>query len=220
MTNQTDKKAFDIHTRCAGYINRIRLVTPSQGNPYWAATICALRGLAGNDGKYKNTYFDVSIVGSLAIERVQELEKYQNDNLTIFVTCKIGDIYADTFVYSKGKKAGQTGVSIKGRLLKIETAKIEGTQYEFTAQPEEADDKQQNSNESNTPDSSKSENSDQNDPDGQWKDQSDKDYRDGKPIVVKLEKTDPKFLEKKAKLKQNGYRFDNKDEVWKLPEVA
>ncbi|MEW6677310.1 MAG: DUF3577 domain-containing protein [Pseudomonadota bacterium] len=47
------------------------------------------------------------------------------------VAFRLGDIYPETFVYQSGPKQGQTGVSIKGRLLKIASAKIDGMPVDF-----------------------------------------------------------------------------------------
>ncbi len=225
MTNSTNQnpnqdKTFDIHTKCAGYINRIRQVVPNKGKPYFAATICALRGRPDNDGNYSKTYFDCSIVGTLAIKRVQELIAFQDDQLAIFVTCKIGDIYAESFTFKKGKKQGETGVSIKGRILKIETAKVEGSQYEFIAQPEQQQIPQNNTDNqaSHVPQAgSKDENLNA---DQQWQEQSESDYQNGLPKIVKLDKNDPNFMKVKTRLKEQGYRFDGNEKVWKLPEAA
>jgi len=39
---------------------------------------------------------------------------------------KIGDLYAETFTYERGDRAGQTGISLKARLLRIGWAKVDG----------------------------------------------------------------------------------------------
>lgn len=42
------------------------------------------------------------------------------------VLFRLGDLYADTFVYSKGDHKGETGVSLKAHLLHIGLIKIDG----------------------------------------------------------------------------------------------
>lgn len=39
---------------------------------------------------------------------------------------RLGDLWTDLFRYSRGEKAGQTGVSLKARLLFISWIKIDG----------------------------------------------------------------------------------------------
>jgi hypothetical protein len=39
---------------------------------------------------------------------------------------KIADIYPELFTFEKGDKKGQLGVSIKGRLLRVKFAKVNG----------------------------------------------------------------------------------------------
>jgi hypothetical protein len=44
----------------------------------------------------------------------------------VLVGFKIGDLYVDTFVYLQGERAGETGVSLKARLLRVLWAKVDG----------------------------------------------------------------------------------------------
>ena len=39
--------------------------------------------------------------------------------LDVLVGFRLGDLYAETFQYTNGDKAGEIGVSLKARLLKI-----------------------------------------------------------------------------------------------------
>jgi hypothetical protein len=42
---------------------------------------------------------------------------------------KLSDLYAETFVYQKGERQGQTGVALKARLLRIDWVKVDGEPY-------------------------------------------------------------------------------------------
>ncbi len=44
----------------------------------------------------------------------------------VVIGFRIGDIYPELFTYERGEKVGQQGVAIKGRLLKIGFAKVDG----------------------------------------------------------------------------------------------
>ena len=39
---------------------------------------------------------------------------------------RLGDLWTDTFTYSKGKRAGEQGVSLKARLLFVSWIKVDG----------------------------------------------------------------------------------------------
>lgn len=222
MTNQNTQtqKAFDIHTKCAGYINRIREVKPSKGNPYFAATICALRGKADANGKFEYTYFDCSIVGKLAIKRVQELLTFQENESKIFVTCKIGDIYPDMFTLTKGKNAGKTCVSIKGRILKIDTAKVDGQDYTFFAQPEESNNQDIPANQQANQDCNSQSDSDAADQNTDQQQNNQETDANGRPLVLELNPEDSDYPEQIVEVTGWGYKRDPQDGLWKLPEAA
>jgi hypothetical protein len=44
----------------------------------------------------------------------------------VLVGFTLSDLYAEAFTYKKGEKAGETGISLKARLLRIGWAKIDG----------------------------------------------------------------------------------------------
>ena len=54
----------------------------------------------------------------------------------VLVGFKIGDLYAETYTYERGAKQGQTGVSLKARLLRIDWMRVDG-QSVYPAPPKE-----------------------------------------------------------------------------------
>jgi len=124
-----DQKYFDLHIMGIGYLNRVRKVPVKRGNPFFAVDISALHG-SSQDVQY--TRFDCRVSGSEAqaiIEQVQPM--IEDDKTKVLIGFKLSDLYSETFVYQKGDKAGQTGVSLKARLLRIEWVKVNGKQIEF-----------------------------------------------------------------------------------------
>lgn len=121
------KTHFDLHTTGIGYLNRVREVKVKKGS-FWACSLAALHGEIDNP---ETTYFDCKIEGKEALERVKFLMDAVERKAKVVVSFKVGDIYAESFVYQAGDKAGQTGVSIKGRLLQIRSAKIDGIAVDF-----------------------------------------------------------------------------------------
>ena len=123
MQNSSQPKYFDLHTTGIGYLNRVREVKPERGQPFLAVDISALHGSADN---VEYTRFDCRVSGQTAQEIVRQLKPAIEDGRTVLVGFKIGDLYAETFTYERGERDGQTGISLKARLLRIGWAKVDG----------------------------------------------------------------------------------------------
>ena len=123
MQNSSQPKYFDLHTTGIGYLNRVREVKPERGRPFLAVDISALHGSADN---VEYTRFDCRVSGQTAQEIVRQLKPAIEDGRTVLVGFKIGDLYAETFTYERGERDGQTGISLKARLLRIGWAKVDG----------------------------------------------------------------------------------------------
>ncbi|ROO31798.1 hypothetical protein SAJA_02365 [Salinisphaera japonica YTM-1] len=200
---------FDLHTQGIGYLNRVREVRPKNGSPFWACDIAALHGSKDN---VNHTRFDCRVSGAQAIELVPQYQNAVAQDRKVLIGFRLGDLYPDTFTYSKGERAGETGISLKARLLYIGFIKIDGeTVYSTETESDDGEEPEsQNSDagsetapepEAATPESPES------DPDGM-------------PAEVALSKDDPDFQERKAALKEAGYRFDGQDKVWRLPAAT
>lgn len=122
-TNTNTKQFFDLHTRGIGYVNRIREVTPKKGDAFWACTIAALRG---DSDKAEYTYIDTRISGAEAIKLIRRCNDAVEAKKKVLIGFTVGDIYPEAFTFEKGEKKGQTGVSLKGRLLFISFIKVDG----------------------------------------------------------------------------------------------
>ena len=127
-TNETTKY-FDLLTDGIGYLNRIREVTPKEGAPFLSVTIAALRGNVDN-AQY--TYFECHVSGKQAQELVRRLKPAAEGNLKILVGFTLSDLFAESFTFKSGDKAGETGISLKTRLLRIAWAKVDGQPF-YTA---------------------------------------------------------------------------------------
>lgn len=124
-----DQKYFDLHVTGIGYLNRIRSVPVKRGTPFFAVDISALHGNS-KDSQY--TRFDCRVSGTDAQTIIKQIQPMiENDKDKVLVGFKLGDLYSETFVYQRGEKAGQTGVSLKARLLRIEWVKVNGETITF-----------------------------------------------------------------------------------------
>ena len=132
-TNET-KQYFDLHTTGIGYLHRLREVTPKEGSPFLSVTIAALRGSVDN-AQY--THFECRVSGKQAQELVRQLKPAVEGNVKVRIGFTLSDLYAEVFTFKSGDKAGDTGISLKARLLRIAWAKVDGQPF-YTAQDDAA----------------------------------------------------------------------------------
>ena len=114
---------FNLHFEGVGYLNRVRTVTPKKGQEFLACTVSAIRG---STDAVAYTKFECRVSGAEAKKIVKLLEPDVTAEKTVLIGFKIADIYPELFTFEKGDKKGQVGVSIKGRLLRIKFAKVNG----------------------------------------------------------------------------------------------
>lgn len=122
MSNE-NIKYFDLHTTGIGYLNRVREVTPKEGTPFLAVTIAAIHG---SITKVQHTYFECGVYGEQAQNLVRELKPSVENQSKVLIGFTLSDLTADAFTFKQGDKAGQTGVNLKARLIKISWAKVDG----------------------------------------------------------------------------------------------
>lgn len=135
MSDSIVSKFFDLHTTGLGYLNRVRMVKP-RGDQFLACSISALRGEWKSDGSIKPDYtkYDVRVYGQDAVKAIEFLKPFGDQKRKILIQFKLGDTYPDMFVYDKDTdyhKKGDHGVMIKGRLLKIAKAWVDGELVEL-----------------------------------------------------------------------------------------
>ncbi|QLB12771.1 uncharacterized protein DUF3577 [Bisgaardia hudsonensis] len=130
MTNQTSSQQannyFNLHTHGIGYLNNIRDIQPKKGSPFLA---CRIAALTGSSDKPEYRYFDVNVVGHDAEKLIRKCEEAVNAEKKVLISFVLADLWIDTFTYStdsKFHKKGETGVSLKGRLIRIRMVKIDG----------------------------------------------------------------------------------------------
>ena len=132
--SDSQTKYFDLHTTGLGYLNRARVIKPPRGDEFIAVDIAALHGNA-DDVQY--TRFDCRVTGRDAQSIVRRLIGAVENERRVLVGFKLSDLYAETFTYKNGERAGQTGISLKARLIRIYWVKVDGETV-YTA-PQAAD---------------------------------------------------------------------------------
>ncbi|PMU26036.1 MULTISPECIES: STY4534 family ICE replication protein [unclassified Pseudomonas] len=122
MTTSSEKTFFDLHITGLGYLNRVREVKPKKGDPFLACDIAALNG-PSDDVSYVR--FDTRVSGSEAQHLVRRCIEAVEAEKKVMIGFRLSDLWADTFTYTKGKRAGEQGVSLKARLLFISWIKVD-----------------------------------------------------------------------------------------------
>jgi hypothetical protein len=123
VQSQAQSAYFNLHVEGVGYLNRVRTVKPKKGQEFLACTVSAMRGSTADLGYTK---FDCKVSGADAQKIVKLLEFDVVDEKPVLIGFKIGDIYPEIFTFEKGDRKGKQGVSIKGRLLRVKFAKVNG----------------------------------------------------------------------------------------------
>lgn len=127
MSQSNAAKAYNLHTTGMGYLNRLRLVPVKKGKSYWCASIGALYGLVDeNTGRAETSLYDLKIVAVRAIESAEQLKPVFDQGQKVFLEFKAGDTRAEVFQYQKGERKDQWGACIRGTLLQIRKAWVNG----------------------------------------------------------------------------------------------
>ena len=109
MSTNEGVKYFDLHTNGLGYVNRVREVTPREGEPFLAVTLAALRGNA-EEAQY--TYFECRVSGRQAQHVVRELKAAVRAEKKVLVGFVLSDLYPELYSVKNGARAGESGVNL------------------------------------------------------------------------------------------------------------
>ncbi|MBV6791566.1 STY4534 family ICE replication protein [Xanthomonas euvesicatoria] len=140
MTTSNEKSYFDLHITGLGYLNRIREMKPKKGSPFLACDIAALNG-PSDDVSYVR--FDTRVSGTEAQHLIRRCEDAVKAEKKVLIGFRLGDLWADVFTYTKGKRVGEQGVSFKARLLFVSWIKVDGELvYKAEPKPTDSDDRE------------------------------------------------------------------------------
>lgn len=128
-TTAAASKYFDLFTFASGYMEDIREVPVKRGS-FLACRFSAIR----HDGN-SMTRFDLKVVGAHAKACVAVMKPLTVAGKAVVAQIKIGDIYPEVFQYKSGKREGEMGVNIKGRVLKVYAAKADAHEIDLPPMP-------------------------------------------------------------------------------------
>ena len=101
-------------------------MTPKEGTPFLSVTIAVLRGSVDN-AQY--THFECRVSGNQAQKVIRQVQPGLEGKLKVLIGFTLSDLYAETFIFKSGDKAGETGISLKARLLRVSWAKVDGQPF-------------------------------------------------------------------------------------------
>lgn len=122
-TNTTNESRFyDLTNISEGYVNRIRLVRPPKGKPFYA---CTLRS--------GDLSVDVIAVSAKAVKALELIKPHFDKSAVIKAKWVASDLSISDFIYEKDvgdHQKGDKGFMAKGRLLDLVNVSINGNAFE------------------------------------------------------------------------------------------
>lgn len=115
----------ELITRGIGYLNRVREVTPADGDPFLSCSLAALSGPI-DDPDYR--YIETIVSGAEARRLVRRYAQAVKDEQKVLVAFRLNDMKADPYLRSKGDQAGEAAASLESKLIHISLIKIDGQQ--------------------------------------------------------------------------------------------
>jgi hypothetical protein len=131
MKDSDNVHYFDLHTTGVGYLNRVREVNPDNGSPFLAVTVAAIHGKSTDVNR---TYFDCAVYGEQAQRSVKELKTAVDADKKVLIGFTLSNLNAESFTFQQGDKAGQTGINLRARLIRVAWAKVDGEKVSLPQQ--------------------------------------------------------------------------------------
>ena len=181
----SDKKYFNVITKGLGYLNDARVVAVDGGSSYLAVRVSLLEG---HEDNVRYTYVDCIVKGEKVTKLIQQYQSQIEDkDQKVIASVDLGSLKAKPFTYKRGAKQGQLGAALKAALIGINYLKIGGQVVYQNADKAESQTVE-----------------------------SEQEKADQRPRleIVKLSKDDPDFETKKARLKSQGYTWDQEKIAW------
>lgn len=114
---------YELITRGIGYLNRIKEVTPRDGDPFLSCSIAALSGpIDDPDYRYVETIVTDANARHLVRRCVQAVEAEKK----VLIAFRLSDMQADPYIRTKGEKAGEAAATLESKLIHVGLIKVDG----------------------------------------------------------------------------------------------
>jgi hypothetical protein len=120
------QRYFNLHVNAAGWINGIKMVE-GNGQPFFVVEFTALEGNAENP-----KYHFFSLVMTDAVSEL--LTAYQGDldqGAKLFSSLRIANLDTVPFTFQSGERAGEIGVSLRGKIISVQSLTIDGQKIDL-----------------------------------------------------------------------------------------
>lgn len=219
MNTKTLGQVFNLILTGFGYINRVREVAPQGAQPYLCADVALMEGVA-KDGDYSpvnKTRLSTIVKGKEAQEIIRANftgpdGQVASPKAPVVASMQLGGLQPDTFVYKKGERAGETGVSLRSSLLKISWLKIGDTVVELGQGDQEVVEVPEAAQAAEGTDAANDAAPADETGEPAFADELQAEY--GARGFVKLDPEDPEFQAQKAYLKRQGFRWNGAEKYW------
>lgn len=139
MSNQSTQQTnyFNLHTTGIGYLSDIREYQPKKGEPILS---CRISALVGQSDSPEYRFFDMNVIGEEAKKLIGRCREAVAAKKKVLISFVMSDLWYDIFTYSTDSqyhKKGDTGVALKGRLIRINMIKVDG-EMKFPLEPKGA----------------------------------------------------------------------------------
>ncbi len=207
--NGNSDRAYNVIVNGFGFLNRVREIKPQSGESYLACNVTLLHGVGDN---VKHVRLDCIVRGKKALAIVRkhftspEGVVESPDKIPVVASMKFGGLTAELFDYKDQERAGQKGIALRTTLLDITWLKIGDTVIDLQSDQQEGNG-----------------NAHQAEPaTGNGEPAFVQEMRNeyGQNGSVKLSKDHPQFEERKAFLKNAGFRFNRQMTAWVMPDDA
>lgn len=134
MTTQNQTSYFNLHTSGLGYLNDVRIIDTKGGD----IVACRIGALVGSSDKPEYRYFDMNAVGEETESLIRRCKDAVEAKKKVLIQFVMADMWVDTFTYksdTQHHKKGDTGVSLKGRLIQVKSIKVDG-ESKYVKQPD------------------------------------------------------------------------------------
>lgn len=118
--NGKSKDYFNLTINGLGYLSNVRQVNAQSGT----FISCVINALSGPSDSPSYVRFDVTVAGKEASSLINRCQKAVDEDKKVLIGFVLSNPSTDIFQLKNGEHAGESRVSLKARLIKVDWIKI------------------------------------------------------------------------------------------------